>query len=186
MPPETDGGDGARGPRLPAWLSAIDRNGERWLLLTFYTLIVLTIAIEVIRRFVLSYSSLWGEEAARYAFVYLAWIGCAVAVRDRCHIRIDFLVRLLPRRPRAALNIFGDLAALVLALFALYWSIDPVLTSIRFGSVTHGLEISLAWFLVAVPFGFLLITLRLVQSIWRDVSDLSHGRPIYEGEQIFD
>ncbi|GMG84554.1 TRAP transporter small permease [Paralimibaculum aggregatum] len=186
MQPDRAGGGEPEGSRLTRCLRAIDRNGERWLLLTFYTLIVLTIAVEVIRRFALSYSSLWGEEAARYAFVYLAWIGCAVAVRDRCHIRIDFAVRLLPRRARAVANIFGDLMAVLLAVFALYWSIDPVLTSIRFGSVTHGLEISLAWFLVAVPFGFLLIMLRLVQSIRRDVSDLRHGRPVYEGEQIFD
>jgi len=35
-------------------------------------MIVVTIAMEVIRRFVLSYSSIWGEEIARYAFIYLA------------------------------------------------------------------------------------------------------------------
>ena len=40
-------------------------------------MIVVTIAMEVIRRFVLSYSSIWGEEIARYAFIYLAWIGAA-------------------------------------------------------------------------------------------------------------
>jgi hypothetical protein len=37
----------------------IDRNAERWLLLTFYALIILTIAIEVFRRFVMSYSFIW-------------------------------------------------------------------------------------------------------------------------------
>ena len=52
-------------------------------------MIVVTIAMEVIRRFVLSYSSIWGEEIARYAFIYLAWIGAAAAVKDRAHIRID-------------------------------------------------------------------------------------------------
>jgi TRAP-type C4-dicarboxylate transport system permease small subunit len=31
--------------------------------------------IEVVRREVFSYSSIWGEEIVRYSFIYLAWIG---------------------------------------------------------------------------------------------------------------
>ena len=73
-------------------LKHIDQNLERWLLLVFYSMIVMTIGTEVIRRFVLSYSSIWGEEIARYAFIYLVWIGVSAAVRDRAHIRIDVLL----------------------------------------------------------------------------------------------
>ncbi len=43
---------------MSAVLKKIDRNGERWLLLIFYSMIVATIAMEVIRRFGLSYSSI--------------------------------------------------------------------------------------------------------------------------------
>ena len=67
-------------------LKNIDRNGERWLLLVFYSFIVLAIFIEVLRRFVFAYSSVWGEETARYAFIYLVWIGASAAVRERAHI----------------------------------------------------------------------------------------------------
>ena len=49
-------------------LHNIDENGERWLLLPLYALIVITIFMEVFRRFALSYSSIWAEEVARYAF----------------------------------------------------------------------------------------------------------------------
>src|SRR3546814_18251987 len=75
-------------------LSWLDENAERWMLLFLYSFIVLVIAIEVLRRFVLMYSSVWGEEAARYAFIYLVWIGAAVAVRDRAHIRIDVITQI--------------------------------------------------------------------------------------------
>lgn len=167
-------------------LARIDQNGERWLLLGFYTLIVAVIAIEVLRRFVLSYSSVWGEEAARYAFIYLVWIGAAAAVRDRAHIRIDVIMRLLPPRGRAAIYLFGDFATLVLAVIALYWSFQPIITSIHFGSVTHGLRISQAWFFAAVPLGFAMLLFRLVQSMRRDISDLRHGRPAFEGRRLFD
>jgi TRAP-type C4-dicarboxylate transport system permease small subunit len=143
------------------FLRKLDRNGERWLLLVLYCFIVYVIFIEVVRRFVLLYSSVWGEETARYAFIYLVWIGAAAAVRERAHIRIDVLVHYLPPRGGALLYLLGDVLTAVLACLAIYWSLDPVLVSIKFGNVTDGLRIVRAWFLIAVPFGFSLVMLRL-------------------------
>ena len=77
---------------MTRFFRSLDQHGERSLLLIFYSMIVVTIAMEVILRFVLSYSSIWGKEIARYALIYLAWIGAAAAVKDRAHIRIDVLM----------------------------------------------------------------------------------------------
>ena len=164
----------------------IDKEGERWLTLPLYTLVVLTVFMEVFRRFFLSYSSIWAEEVARYAFIYIAWIGASAAIRERAHIRIDFLLPLLSNRFRALAYIFGDLVTMALAVVALYWSMHPVLNSIEFGSVTHGLRVSQAWFLFAVPLGFSMMILRLIQSMKRDISDLRAGRPVFEGNKLFD
>jgi TRAP-type C4-dicarboxylate transport system permease small subunit len=168
------------------FLAKIDRDGERWLLLVLYSTIVVTIAMEVIRRFVLSYSSIWGEEVARYAFIYLAWIGASAAIRNRAHMRIDVILHYVPPGAKSAIYLFGDIATLILAVIALYWSLEPIITSIKFGSVTHGLRISQAWFLAAVPLGFSLMTFRLLQSIWRDVKGIRMGTAVYEGEKLFD
>ena len=42
-------------------LKTLDRNAERWALLVFYVMLVVTMAVEVLRREVFSYSSIWGE-----------------------------------------------------------------------------------------------------------------------------
>jgi TRAP-type C4-dicarboxylate transport system permease small subunit len=164
----------------------IDQNGERYLLLPLYALIVVTIFVEVFRRFVLSYSSIWAEEIARYAFIYVSWVGASAAIKERAHIRIDLILPLLGDRGRALIMILGDLVTIVLAVLAFWWSLESVLVSVKFGSVTHGLRISLAWFLAAVPLGFAMMLVRLIQSIIRDVSDLKAGRPIYRGKKLFD
>ncbi|QIE43413.1 TRAP transporter small permease [Meridianimarinicoccus aquatilis] len=165
---------------------AIDKNGERWLLLVFYVMLVGTMFIEVVRREVFAYSSIWGEEIVRYSFIYLAWIGAAAAVKERGHIRIDVLMNYVPRTVKSLLYIFGDIVMFVVAIIALYWSWEAVHVSWKFGSVTHGLRISQVWFLFAVPFGFALILLRLTQSLLRDISDLRNGRAVYEGDKLFD
>lgn len=167
-------------------LKKIDQNGERWLLLPLYAMIVITIFMEVFRRFVLSYSSIWAEEIARYAFIYVSWIGASAAIKERAHIRIDVILPFLGERGRGLVYIFGDLVTMGLAVFAFWWSLETMLTSIEFGSVTHGLRISLAWFLAAVPLGFAMMFFRLIQSIIRDISDVAAGRQVFRGKKLFD
>lgn len=167
-------------------LSTLNRNAEKWALLVFYVMLVATMAIEVLRREIFAYSSIWGEEIVRYSFIYLAWIGAAAAVRERAHIRIDVIMHSLGNRPKALLYIFGDLVMLGVAVVALYYSFETVMVSAKFGSVSHGLRVSMVWFLAAVPVGFSLVVLRLLQSIWRDLASLRDGTPVYEGDKLFD
>lgn len=171
---------------MPALLKTLDRNAERWALLVFYMMLVVTMAVEVLRREVFAYSSIWGEEIVRYAFIYLAWIGAASAVKERAHIRIDVVMHWLGPRAKGALYLFGDLVMLAVALVAFYWSLESVLVSAKFGSVSHGLRVSMVWFLLAVPVGFGLMILRLLQSMWRDMQSLRTGEPVYEGDKLFD
>jgi len=84
------------------------------------------------------------------------------------------------------LYMFGDLVMFAVAIVAFYGSLETVLVSARFGSVTHGLRISQGWFLSAVPIGFPLVMLRLAQSFLRALSDRRHGLPVYEGDRLFD
>ena len=72
-------------------------------------MLVITMAIEVLRREVFAFSSIWGEEIVRYSFIYLVWIGAAAAVKERAHIRIDVIMHYLSPRIKALLYIFGDL-----------------------------------------------------------------------------
>ncbi|MEO0810236.1 MAG: TRAP transporter small permease [Pseudomonadota bacterium] len=167
-------------------LKTLDDNIERWALLVFYTLLVVTMAVEVIRREIFSYSSIWGEEIVRYAFIYLVWIGAASAIKERAHIRIDVLFHCVSPRGKALLYLFGDLVMLALCIAALYWSYETVAVSWKFGSVSHGLRLPMVLFLAAVPLGFALMIFRLLQSILRDVRDLIADRPVFEGRQLFD
>ncbi len=169
-----------------ALIRAIDRDGERYLLLVFYTLVVVVIGVEVIRRFVLSFSSIWGEEIARFAFIYLTWIGASAGVKNRSHIRIDVIYSWVPERHHVWLYILADVATMAFAVVALYYSLIPIITSITFDSVTDGLRINRSFFLVAVPLGFTMTLVRLVQNIRRDLSDHKAGRPIFRGKKLFE
>jgi len=167
-------------------VSALDRNGERYLLLVFYTMVVVVIGAEVVRRFLLSYSSVWGEEIARYCFIYLTWIGASAGIKNRTHIRIDLIYRWVPESQHFWLYLFADVATMVLAVVAFYYSLTPIFNAISFGNVTEGLLINRAYFLVAVPLGFAMTMFRLVQNMVRDIGNYRAGRPAYVGKKLFE
>ena len=163
----------------------IDENGERWLLLIFYAYIVTVVMVEVLRRFGLAYSSYWGEETARFAFIYLVWVGAAAAVKDRAHLKIDVIFNYLPEKWVAYFHLGGDILTFVFACFALFFSIEAILVEIKFDALTHALRISIAYFTFAVPFGFALVLVRLIQSIRRDIIDIKAGRKLTAGTKLF-
>lgn len=167
-------------------LHQIDENGERYLMLVFYCFIVFVIVIEVIRRFFLDFSSLWGEEAARFAFIYLGWVGASSCVKQRAHIRFDVMMHILPRRLHGYLYLFGEACTLVFAGFALYWSLETISTMIQFDALAPALRISQVWFEAAVPLGFSMMTIRVLQAAWRDIQDIRAGRNAFAGTLLFD
>ncbi len=171
---------------MKSLLNVIDKNFERWALLVFYTMLVVTMVVEVLRREVFLFSSVWGEEIVRYSFIYLAWIGAALAVRDRAHIRIDVLFSYVTPKVKSLLYIFGDLVMFFVAINAFIWSMETLLVAWKYQSVSHGLRISMVWFQLAVPLGFFVMMIRLIQSFIRDIRDLRGGRDVHTGEHLFD
>ena len=167
------------------FLKMLDENFERWLMFALYSHIVAIVFMEVIRRFVFSYSSIWAEETARYAFIYLVWLGASAAIRDRSHIRIDIIFKFLSEKKKAYLYITGEVITFIFAGLALYYSAEGVLLTIKFETLTSGLRISQAWFTFAVPFGLSLLMIRIVQRIYLDLKNLKNNLPVYSGDKMF-
>ena len=113
-------------------------------------------------------------------------IGASAGVKNRAHIRIDVIYSWVPARHHVWLYVLADVATMVFAVIALYFSIVPILTSIEFNNVTDGLRINRSFFLVAVPLGFTMTMVRVVQNLVRDIRDHRAGRPVYRGKKLFE
>jgi TRAP-type C4-dicarboxylate transport system permease small subunit len=62
-----------------------------------FALMILALLLQVVARYVLQVSIPWTEEVSRYLLVLMTFVGAALALRDRQHIAITFLLdRLSP------------------------------------------------------------------------------------------
>jgi TRAP-type C4-dicarboxylate transport system permease small subunit len=107
-------------------------------------------------------------------------------VKERAHIKFDILLNALPKRAHGYVYVFAELATIVFACVALYYSMHTILQLLHFEGATPVLRVNKAWFEAAVPLGFILIVVRSLQAIRRDVSDLRAGREAYAGKALFE
>lgn len=147
--------------------ATIDARLEPWLMIGFYGYFCLIILIEVIRRYLFEASSAWAEETARYAFVYLVYIGVAEVAKTHDHIAIDLIPKRLSSRSRFYLYLYFDCLYVLLAVLVVHYSIGLMRLSIGNGTLMTGLDISLGWAQAALPVGMLLLVYRVVQRFLR-------------------
>lgn len=166
-----------------AWL---DENIERYLLIVTYFYITFIIIMGVFNRFVLQSTSGWEVETARLLFVWLTWIGASLAVRQRSHIRIDFIYQYVSDRTEGLLYVFSDLVVIGFCVIS-FQAFMPVLkTTSQFGASLVTIDLSVIFFQAAVPVGLTLMAVRGVQMFVLDAQSILNGQPVYQGKPLFE
>jgi TRAP-type transport system small permease protein len=99
-------------------LRLVWRYGVETIVVVLMILMVVTLAIQVFFRFVVQNPPSWTEELARYTFVWITFLGAAVAYRRGTHIVVDAILHLMPRPVRAVLGWVVD-GLIVLGLLIL-------------------------------------------------------------------
>lgn len=168
---------------LLVWL---DENIERYLLIATYFYITLIIVVGVFNRFVLQASSGWEQETARLMFIWLTWIGASLAVRQRSHIRIDFIYQYVSDRGENLLYVFSNFMIIAFCILS-FDAFRPVLqTTLSYGSGLVTLNLSTIYFKAAIPTGLALMALRAVQMTVIDMRNFLTGQQAYQGERLFE
>lgn len=127
---------------------------------------VTIIFTQVIARYVFSNSLTWSEEVGRYVFVWITFLGAALAVRNKAHVALDVLVVRLPLPLRVPIIAFGYVAMMVLAGIMIYASI----TMINMGSrqVSAALQLPMKYVYMILPVSGALIIFYLARNMYLD------------------
>src|SRR5512140_1675792 len=130
--------------------------------LLFSTMVVIT-SLGVFFRYVLNAPLPWTEEADRYTFIWLTWIGASITMRYKAHIAVDVLVRYFPPRIREWFTLAAQVCTLAFLWLLANASIPVIEVTSR--TRTAATDIPTSWVYLAVPIGCTLIaieTLRLM------------------------
>lgn len=144
-------------------------NFELHFMVLLMMLFVVNIAAQIFSRVVLNKPLFFTEEISRTAFLWMVFLGLSYATLYDKHIRITFLMMLMPVKVQKAVEIFLHLLAIAIFCWVFKTSLDYLAFSSRM--ITPALRISKAVYASILPLAAALTIIRSVQKIVLIVKD---------------
>lgn len=133
----------------------------------FFIILIILLSTQVFFRFVLNKNISWSEEVSRFVFVWAMYFGFALAANKDRHIRVIAHFIYLPKRMEVILLTISDLLWVVYNILLIYVSFQYLLSMIEFPYYSQTIRINLLYIYLIVPIGFCLMTIRIVQNIFK-------------------
>jgi len=120
--------------------------------LALLAILLAVVGGQVFARYVLNRSLVWSEELARYLFVYLVFLGAAMALARQRHIQVSVVVERLPPSLRRAVAVAGELLLLgfvgtvlwqSLRLMRLVWTVPTAALLVPWSFVYLGISLGM-------------------------------------------
>jgi len=140
-------------------------------------IISLCVIAQVISRYVFNFGITWTEELAGFAMPWAIYMGAALGVRERFHIRILVGVRSLPMFFQYIIIFLGDFIWLVFNIFMIKYGIVYLELMWELPVISPTLSISHFWPETIIVIAYTLMLLRLVQIYVKWFRDGRKGLP---------
>ena len=153
----------------------LNENFECVFLVTGLLSIIFFITWQVIYRYIITQfieragAAVWTEELSRYIFIWISYLAVPVAIRKRSSIRVDIIYDHLPARWKNVSWIVVDILFFCLTAVIAWYGVEQIERLIKFPQYTTALRIPFLFPYLILPFGFGLMCLRLLQSLYAQV-----------------
>lgn len=141
---------------------------------------VVVTLVNVTMRYVLAESIVWADEAARAGFIWLTFLGAALAVAGNAHLAIDTLVEQVPPPVRRVLVAFATAGALAFFALLLIGGYEQVVGNLA--QLSPALRVPLGYLYAVVPISAVLMAVNLVGARVLGTPELAEGAPGPEGD----
>jgi TRAP-type C4-dicarboxylate transport system permease small subunit len=130
------------------------------LLLSFF---IILLFVQIILREVFSLNISWGEELARFAFVWFVFFGASFAARLAAHNRVTFQFKWFSKKTANYIEAFADLIWILFNVVIIYKSIFLIRSMLQYPYISPTLGWSMAYVYMIFPLSFSVMTVRIVQ-----------------------
>ncbi|MEO8740126.1 MAG: TRAP transporter small permease [Casimicrobiaceae bacterium] len=145
----------------------LDRYFEESVACVCLSVVAILVFLQVVMRYGFNTSLAWTEELSGIAMVWAVYMGAALAVRERFHIRIMAGVVALPRAMALTLVVVADSIWLFYNLFMIKTGSEYLALFWRQTERSPSLGIDMVWPESIVVTGYVLMTFRLIQLYYR-------------------
>lgn len=151
--------------KLIKWLAV---NFEAVLMVTFFTMMIILVTMQVVLRFVFKTGFSWGEEVARILFVWMSFSSFGYLTRNSRHVRVGFLVGKIKDTVQKKILFACDLLFLVFSVAGLKAVISLCIDAAKYQDKLMSVPWNYNVLYLAGVLGFLMMVIRNIQIlIWK-------------------
>ena len=132
-----------------SWWRYLLQNVEEAVGTVFFLVMVVSVSIGVLFRYVFNHPLIWTEEIANFAFLWAIFMGSAAAAKRHQHIIVDTLMLLTPRLFQRAVGIVTG--SMIAAMLATVTVVGLQYAYSQRNTTTEAIEMRVFWWALAAP-----------------------------------
>lgn len=144
---------------------------EDFLGIALVIILVFLLSIQVLFRYVFAYPLGWTEELARYAYIWMIFVGAVLATREREHVRVELIKAFVSEKAWNICTLFNDLCILFFWFFLVPASFKYAVFGMNIDA--SGFGFSMFFVFVSLPLCGLLIGIHIVINMVKDFKQLT-------------
>lgn len=147
----------------------LDDNLEECLMVLLLFGIALVMILQVVSRYVFNYSMSWSDELVRYFLVWSCFLSVSFCVKKRISIKIDSLLHALPEKVKPWLRAVRHLIILIFCILMIPFAVTFIRQAVASGATSAAMQIPMYYIQSAPLVGFILLAIRSLQALIREV-----------------
>ncbi len=149
--------------RFFRWLDRFDTIASMILL----TIMIITIFLQILFRYIIEDALTWTEEMARYAMIFVVYLGVGMGTKSDSHMGVTVFVDLFKGRARTAVLVLTYCLTLMIYIVLMILSWQMVQRALAAPQYSPAMRVPIFLMYTALPIGFANAILRLVQKLIR-------------------
>jgi TRAP-type C4-dicarboxylate transport system permease small subunit len=153
-------------------IGSIYKKGLDYVIITIFVMMFIVVLLNVICRYVFNNSLPWAMEFSRYSFIWIIFLGSALAMRNGSHIGLQFFEKILSVKYLQYYKLFINLLNII---FLLIFTVVGFIMAFQ-GTHTYSAVIQMPMFIpyLALPFGgvaMLIEAINIIKSMGNNLKD---------------
>ncbi len=142
----------------------------KWIIVIFYIMMMCIMFMQVVLRYVFNSPTSWAEEASRYLFIWICYLGAAMGISKKVHIGVDYFMKHVSLPAQRKIFYVTSVLTILMLLFVLIQGIKLTVITMAFPSYTMEF-LPQGFAFLAIPAGAFLMVVAMTEAIFEKIKD---------------
>jgi len=136
------------------------RKTTETVIVILFSVLVISVLIQVIARYIFNNPPSWTEELARYCQVWIIMLASSICIKNGSHLAVDYLSRTLSKKSNYIIELIISILTIMYLFIVIIFGIKLMLVGVY--QVSPAIQLKMSFVYAIFPIGGFLMFLEAV------------------------